>query len=379
MLNLIHAMAAGCAFFLSFLVFTVRRETNTIANRWLAAFLCLLGCFMIDDSLYVFGIYSRYPALYGFAALTVFALAPTLYLSVVHFVSVDKKFNPEYWWHLAPFFAVSLLSLPILCAPDTLKIKLMESDQKPPDMEAKVMIGLILLQIFIYWFLSLRKLHRHRRNIVRVTASILDYDLKWLLWVLYGIGGMMLIWWIDLWFYALDENASWATPVYLVGIAWIGYFALRQKEIYPFTATQSTSVAAMITDDEEISVSFRKSPFTEERLAQLKSRLLVVMEQEKPYLDPDLNLPGLASLMQLSVHEMSHLVNEGFQENFAQFINRYRVEESKRLLHSEKYAHLSMVGIAFESGFNSKTAFNTAFKKLTGVSPSAFRAGQQEG
>lgn len=77
--------------------------------------------------------------------------------------------------------------------------------------------------------------------------------------------------------------------------------------------------------------------------------------------------------MGLSVHELSALINEGFGENFAQFVNRHRVEESKTLLLSEKCAHLSMVGIAFEAGFNSKTAFNTAFKKLVGVSPTAYR------
>lgn len=86
-----------------------------------------------------------------------------------------------------------------------------------------------------------------------------------------------------------------------------------------------------------------------------------------------LNLPNLARFMNLSVHEMSELINMGFDENFAQFINRYRVEESKRLLLSEKHAHLSMVGIAFEAGFNSKTAFNMAFKKMVGVSPTAYR------
>lgn len=379
MLNLIHALTAGCAFFLSFLLFSTRRKTNTVANRWLAAFLCLLGFFMLDDSLQVYGIYKQYPALYGFPGLSVFALAPTLYLSVVHFVSVDRKFAPENWWHLAPFFPLLLLSLPLMFFPAEVKIKLMESDQERLDTVDRVVIGLILLQIFIYWYLSLRKLQKHRKNIGRITASVPEFDLKWLLWVLYGIGGMMLRWWIELWYHTLDINASWAAPVYLAGVAWIGHFALQQKEIYPFTDMQSTSVATIMTDNEEASVSSRKSPFTEEMLADLKYRLLVLIEQKKPYLDPELNLPGLAAQMQLSVHEMSHLVNEGFQENFAQFINRHRIEESKRLLHSEKYAHLNMVGIAFESGFNSKTAFNTAFKKMTGLSPSAFRDSRQEG
>ena len=86
MLNLLQALAAGCAIFLAFLVFTVRQETNTLANRWLAAFLLLLGCFVIDDSLAVFGIYRTHIWLIGWSNLSAFALAPTLFLCTTHFV-----------------------------------------------------------------------------------------------------------------------------------------------------------------------------------------------------------------------------------------------------------------------------------------------------
>jgi AraC-like DNA-binding protein len=77
--------------------------------------------------------------------------------------------------------------------------------------------------------------------------------------------------------------------------------------------------------------------------------------------------------MQLSPHELSYLINVGFENNFYNFVNSYRVEESKTLLTSPKHQHLSMLGIAFEAGFNSKTAFYTAFKKMTGVSPTEFK------
>jgi AraC-like DNA-binding protein len=126
-------------------------------------------------------------------------------------------------------------------------------------------------------------------------------------------------------------------------------------------------------EENETPPAARKQLLSEEKLNTLKAVLLEKMQAEKPYLDPELNLPSLARQMDLSVHEMSELINLGFGENFAQFVNRHRLEESKRLLLSEKHAHLSMVGIAFEAGFNSKTAFNTAFKKMVGVSPTEYR------
>jgi len=76
--------------------------------------------------------------------------------------------------------------------------------------------------------------------------------------------------------------------------------------------------------------------------------------------------------MSVSVHDLSYLLNEGFGKNFFQFINSYRVAEAKRLMLSEKNRHLNLLGIAYSAGFNSKTTFNTAFKRETGMSPSMF-------
>ena len=117
----------------------------------------------------------------------------------------------------------------------------------------------------------------------------------------------------------------------------------------------------------------RRFLLDEAQHSDAKDRLLLLMDTDKPYLDSALTLPALANLMHMSVHELSELVNTGFDENFSQFINRYRVEESKRLLRSEAHRHLSMLGIAYEAGFNSKTAFNTAFKKIAGCAPSVYR------
>lgn len=378
MLNLLHALTAGCAFFLSFLVFSVRMDTNTVANRWLAAFLCLLGFFLIDDSLAVFGIYEEYPRLYGYPSLATFALAPALYLCVIHFVFVGKRFKVSELWHFALFGLFFLLSLPFLLSGDVIKTNELDKIGGPLELVDKVILAIILAQIITYWLLSLRILLKHRKNIEQITASPSDFNLDWLLWLLYGIGSMILIWLLDLWYYTLELNASPATPVYFVAIWWIGYFALQQKEMYPFSQAEVEAVGEIMTESNEQTAVTRRSMFSEESLELLKKRLLEKMETDKPYLDPGLNLPELARGMQLSVHEMSQLVNEGFAENFAQFINRYRVEESKRLLLSGKYEHLNMVGIAYEAGFNSKTVFNTVFKKITGVSPSTFRSNHSE-
>jgi AraC-like DNA-binding protein len=82
--------------------------------------------------------------------------------------------------------------------------------------------------------------------------------------------------------------------------------------------------------------------------------------------------------MDISTHDMSYLLNDGFGQSFFQFINTYRIEEAKRLLMSEKHSHFNMLGIAYASGFSSKTTFNTTFKKLTQQSPSEFQNEQKK-
>ena len=77
--------------------------------------------------------------------------------------------------------------------------------------------------------------------------------------------------------------------------------------------------------------------------------------------------------MNLSTHLLSYTINTGFDENFYQFINRYRIDEAKKMVLDPQMGHLNLVGIAFAVGFNSKTAFNTAFKKATGQTPSEFK------
>lgn len=97
---------------------------------------------------------------------------------------------------------------------------------------------------------------------------------------------------------------------------------------------------------------------------------------EKPYLDPELTLTQLAERINISPHHLSQIINEQFQLNFFEYINQFRVEEVKSRICNPKYESYSLLGIAMDSGFNSKSAFNRVFKKLTHQTPSQFKAGQ---
>jgi AraC-like DNA-binding protein len=150
------------------------------------------------------------------------------------------------------------------------------------------------------------------------------------------------------------------------------YYVLRQKEIYPVNKKQREELL-LIESEADKEQSERKKLIPDHEFEELKQKLISSMEKEKPYLDGDLNLLKLSDLIQINAHQLSYLLNTGFNENFFHFVNKYRVEYAKELLLDDSQKKLSMVGIAFESGFNSKTAFNTIFKKMTEMTPSEFK------
>lgn len=97
------------------------------------------------------------------------------------------------------------------------------------------------------------------------------------------------------------------------------------------------------------------------------------MDAEKPFLNPNLNLPQLAKDLEIPSYQLSQVLNKNIELNFFDFINSYRVEEIKAKMADSKYDNLSLLGIAFESGFNTKSAFNRVFKKITGLTPSEYK------
>jgi AraC-like DNA-binding protein len=121
---------------------------------------------------------------------------------------------------------------------------------------------------------------------------------------------------------------------------------------------------------------YEKSGLTPAQAEAGMQQLLRVMEEKQPYRNSLLTLQELADEMALSAHNLSEVINTQAGKNFYDFVNRYRVEEVMRRLQDPRYAHLTILAIAEESGFNSKSTFNAFFRKATGLTPSQHRASQ---
>lgn len=120
-------------------------------------------------------------------------------------------------------------------------------------------------------------------------------------------------------------------------------------------------------------VADKKQALLDEHTASVfVKKLLEFTSQELPFLNPDLSLRTLARLTEIHPNQLSWLLNNKLNQNFNEFINSYRLEYFKKLVKDPGHKHISIIGLAFESGFNSKTVFNNFFKKSTGITPSQY-------
>jgi AraC-like DNA-binding protein len=230
--------------------------------------------------------------------------------------------------------------------------------------------------VYCVWDLLL--LRKHRRNIVALFSFDEKINLKWLSYVVYAylvlfVVASFLIFGASQFQLFPIENAFALVGIILsLMLIAFGFYGFRQTAI--FSNMDSKAIAGLdIEANSSERVSYSKSGLTSEKIESMASRLSKFMEVEKPFLNDNLNLSQLAEQSGISQAHLSQVINQYFHMNFYDFVNRYRVEEAKKKLSSTNFDHLSVLGIAFECGFKSKSSFNRYFKKYTGLSPSAFK------
>jgi AraC-like DNA-binding protein len=356
---------------LAFLLIANPQKVNRKANAWFGTFILCICFLLFGDVLSSQGLYPK-SEFWGFIInFPNFIIAPIFYLSVRYYINPTQKWkNKDFLLFPFGFLMIGLnIFMQLLKAPG-------EGEKEFFPSWFFLAFGIVFtLQLLPYFYLSYRKIIKHQKNIRLFSSTLENVDLKWLEYMIIGTLVMAAFWIINILFqatvYTVYLNIT-SNSIYLLGFFFIAYHSVKQKEIYPFNEEQKEEINEIITET-EVPEENRKKLLTDERLAESKVELIKLMETEKPFLDCELSLVKLASLMDVSTHILSYIINNAFDENFYQFINRYRIEEAKKQILNPQMNHLSLLGIGFEVGFNSKTVFNTTFKKYTGKTPSEFK------
>lgn len=300
---------------------------------------------------------------------------PFLYLYISALIEQKVQFNRKKLLHFVPFvlfniFLIIASSMPEIS--ERIRLDHLDSEHGVP-----VLFNFFLLLTAIsgpvYFIFSIRLFKKLDINIFNNFSSSENINLDWLRKLVYSFGAIWTILIIFASIHHIFHFFSWifCTDGLFLSLTFfiilIGYFGLRQKEIfiqYPGHKIEYIT---------EIKTKYSGMLLKEKDTEIYANKITHYMSTAKPYLDANLTLPQLAIMLQIPPHHLSRVINEKFGINFFDFINQYRVAEVKTKIDNPEFDNLSLLGIAFDCGFNTKSAFNRVFKKMTGLTPSEYK------
>jgi len=230
--------------------------------------------------------------------------------------------------------------------------------------------------VYCVWDLLL--LRKHRQKIGDLFSFDEKINLRWVSYIVYSylvlfiLASFLIFGAIQFQLFPIENAFTLVGITLSLMLIAFGFYGFRQTAIFSNIDNEAIPDLESKNNASE-KASYSKSGLTDDKIERLAKLLTVHMKAEKPFLNEDLSLALLAEQSKISQSHLSQVINQHFQVNFYDFVNRYRVEETKARLSSSDFDHLSVLGIAFECGFKSKSSFNRYFKKYTGVSPSEFK------
>ncbi|MBU3927935.1 MAG: helix-turn-helix domain-containing protein [Bacteroidetes bacterium] len=301
---------------------------------------------------------------------------PFLFLYISALIDQKFHFNRKKLFHFIPFILFNLFIVIASLLPEIserIRLDHVESEHGAPLLFNLFLILTVLSGPF-YFILSILLFKKLDINIFNNFSSYKNVNLNWLRRLVYSFGAIWTLLMIFVTVHHVFHLFTWIFCTHglslslSVFIILIGYFGLKQKGIfihYPdqyieYITEPKTKYAGVVLKDAD----------AEKYVSQLRH----FMNIEKPYLDANLSLPELANKLHITSHHLSRVINEQFNVNFFDFINQYRVDEVKSRIGNPEFENLSLLGIAFDSGFNTKSAFNRVFKKMTGLTPSEYKS-----
>jgi len=301
-------------------------------------------------------------------------IGPLIYFYFLSATNQDFKFEKNHTYHLwlPIIWAAIILSklsidyifyFPFPKTPDT------QFGTKGPlaEVDKTLLFTLISYGSLIYYLiLTFKSFHAYKQYAVQNLSSLENLDFIWLRNILLALGTglvLMFVYQVINWITPLSYKTDWYSYMFL-GIL-VYYLGIKG---YMF---QGSNKPALYFSQEvnKIDHDQLNEPKVLPDLAIHMKELTELLDQQKPYLIADLTLSRLASMMMLNSGLLSKVINVGYDLNFNDFINGYRIKEVISKIDNQQHKRVTLIGIALDSGFNSKATFNRAFKKQTGKTP----------
>jgi AraC-like DNA-binding protein len=392
--------------FLSLILWT--KKGKTTADKVLAAWLCVIGIHLFFYYWFITGEIYDHPLLLGLQFPMPLFHGPFLYIYTVT-ASYNKHFSKNYLLHFVPALLAHVALFQFYLLPAAEKIEVFRSKGAGYEWYTSTLFAAIVISGFVYVLLSFYQLRAYRKKINEEFSDTERINLNWLRYLIYGI----LTIWIVLILNGKDPLIFAAAVVF---VSLLGYFGIKHVGIFTYrrdivrevvngippvtikksmetgflmvpedknshlansfkdegTANTGVLKEPFVTEEDNVSTKYQKSGLQKEEAGKIHQQLRQLMEKEKTFSEEELSLSQLAQRLQIHPNYLSQVINTYEDKSFYDYINNLRIEEFKRLVQLPQNSRYTLLSLAFECGFSSKTSFNRNFKKITGLSPSAY-------
>lgn len=365
-------------FFLVLLLLTKKNKSS--ADRILALWLFFIGIHLSLYYLHSTEEYLNYPYFLGFELPLPLIHGPFLYL---YTAALTNRIIPLQYklLHFLPTLLAYALFLSFFTFSYPQKIAVYQQQGIAYQNQLEVLFFGIIGSGITYVVLSLLLLKKHKKNIEDQYSYLEKINLNWLRYLIWGIG--------FIWIAVITGQNYLIYSAVVLYVIFIGYFGIKQVGV--FSQNPALSAGSAITNfgldsnpdnwtEQALpdttalndSLKYQKSSLTPENIAEIHAKLTALMQHEKLYLNPELTLTALARELNTQPNNLSQVINSVEKRNFFDYINSKRVDDFILKVNLPENRKFTLLALALECGFNSKTSFNRNFKKATGLSPSEY-------
>jgi len=392
LINTVFYVGALQGVILSLFLFSVK--ANVISNRLLGILTFSWAVILTVFALQSEGLYRDFPHLLRTFVHLILTWFPLLYLSLKYLISSHKRFVTKDLLHFVPFALSILLHSGFFFKSADEKVVLNQSTDGYYFVIDILFQEFIGLQGVVYSILSLILLRKYKNSVINFQSNIYSRVLN-----AYKVGIIIsLSSWsigivaVHLEMFGINPGVDLFVFVYLafvIIIYLISILMIRSPEIFKLSEAELNARNNNFTETEVESENRTNSDYSKKPdavdqseqdffLVDINEKLSVIMEKQKPYLNPDLSLQDLAKILDISRHNLSAVINNYRKMNFYEFVNSYRVEEVKQLMKNKQNQRDKVMNLAYDAGFNSNASFYRIFKNITGQTPTQFRSSLQD-
>ncbi len=360
--------------FLFFAVFLFTyKKGKRLSKNLLGFFFLSLGLAVADVFLQINDTYKQFPHTAFLFNTLPLLYGPLLWLLTKSVTLPNYQLLKRDYWHFLPYilgFLIFVFAYHI--HPLSYKKEFIEHVQSGKETSQILSSILIFLMIGSYIFSSYRQLQKYRIQIREQVSNIDSINLSWLAHTLFGFVAIIsLSGVLQILTHLLGPQTKWLNLLLLILLFGLLFFIMSSI----IKGLKSDVIFADSLDNKPTNTPIQKIRKTvdETKLTLLKKH----MEQQQPFLNPSLNLKELANQIDLPARELSNIINHGTGQSFFDFINSYRIQFAKDKIQQSSDDKLTILEVMYAAGFNSKSSFNTAFKKHTNFTPTQWKKQQR--